>query len=667
MIELIKIANIQLERTPDHQVVKVAGILRRLKNWLKSKFDSQFEEQVRQLESESAEYSAFIDQLANQVSKVQEAIQDKELEEYRVELLALKDLLNQGTINVSSSIESTVDLERKINEIKLTTHYKKDQVSDSRYTDQVKKWLEEKKGYDVPLDQKVDLKLKETNYYSKLDPKKIIYTPGAFNKLQEMLSKQADRMNVKLNSQFLSKENLLPAVQDALVNGTIQFATLQKPNVRFTSPKTGVLNIIVVSDDFNIPGTNITAKIQVMIRDESPEIEGVLNNLVVATHRKVSLRKISSASRIKKYFSLIKEAQSQELPYKVNTLSELDFAKALKEGYEMSFGKPPSLQTLAFGWAQAALESGRPFKLPQNNVGNIKATKEWINSGKPYFKKSTEEFTSKGKKFIHSDAAWRAYNTPAEGAAGYWNLLKSRYPEALKWAAAGDPTSAGVELGKKTYYTAPIDKYSSSLKSLYETFLKNYSQNFSELSNEKITAEEPKPEVKKWKSEYSNGSKSESNTQTSESNQTTQDQESELLDKLLTSSEEPGAYLSFVKTAIYKNNNEIKNILIIVEGSDLVDNLEYANNLSYLMQDYLSAQTTLHKDNDKVYVQASTHTNEDFRQAAVELSELLTSEANKKINKNIYAIIAEDAISNIAIIKNQETQSNHRKFIMRYS
>lgn len=680
MNEIVKIANNQLNRTPDYQVVKVAGILRRLKNWLKSKFDSEFENQVRQLESESAEYSVFLEQLAEQVAKVQLAIKDKELEEYRTELVILKDLLNQGSEAVSSSIADTNKLEESIT--KFFEKYTSKLHKDTEYRNKVENFLKKEKGYDVPLNQPINEKFKDTDFYKDLQPSDVHYTNEAFLAFLKILTKAASYKKINIPRESISKEVILPILQNSIINGTINSAKLYEQS-QHNIPNTGTLELNVDSDYFKIPNTDLMVTINFKIRDESTAMNSASKKLIVAWHNKITINKTSNA-RVNKYYSLIKEAlQPQERPYQINNLSDLQFANALLQGYQLAFNKMPTLQILAFGWAQAALESGRPFKLPQNNVGNIKASEDWIKSGKPYFRKSTEEFTDKGKKFIHSNAAWRAYNSPEEGAAGYWKLVASRFPDALEWAAAGDPQSAGVSLGLKTYYTARIDKYSGSLKSLYQTFLDNYADDFSNLSNEAIPSSKIKPAVKQWKTDYSKDEiESYKAKATKSPEQIRQDEYQEeehisditddkidsLLGDLMTDLFSSSSnYYNRVKNALLKSFIPKNNIFIKVEGSDEVDNLEYAKNLNYLIQDYLSGQTSIHKENANIYIQASIQTNNDARQGVIELSDLLTKEINAKINKNVYTIVANDIVTAAPIIDNEEIKSNHRKFLMRYS
>lgn len=169
---------------------------------------------------------------------------------------------------------------------------------------------------------------------------------------------------------------------------------------------------------------------------------------------------------------------NNQVPYKVTKLGEVDLANVLREGYKKVFGKDPSAQALAGGWAQVVLEAGLPVKLPCNNIGNIKATKEWISQGNPYFSKDTSENKPTGEHY-KTAANWKAFATPEDGAAEYWKLLKSRYSNSLDWMEAEDPTSAAVNLGLKGYYTADIKKiFSGSFFSLFKVHERNCSKNF---------------------------------------------------------------------------------------------------------------------------------------------------------------------------------------------
>ena len=90
-----------------------------------------------------------------------------------------------------------------------------------------------------------------------------------------------------------------------------------------------------------------------------------------------------------------------DICFKFKDVDEYLYIKELllQNGYKKAFGKEPSIETLGIGWAQGSLESGRPTRLPCNNVGNIKATSDWLKSGKKYFVIDTKEIDKNGKEY----------------------------------------------------------------------------------------------------------------------------------------------------------------------------------------------------------------------------------------------------------------------------
>ena len=383
------------------------------------------------------------------------------------------------------------------------------------------------------------------------------------------------------------------------------------------------------------------------------------------------------------YYSFLKNADKSNQPAhppverKDMNVDALTMAKALRQGYKKVFGTDPSFSILGFGWAQNASEHGfNPFVLPNYNIGNVKADDNWLKSGKPYFIKTTQEYkelpSGEYEQFIAKNVKWKAYDSLEESAAQYWSLLKRRYPDVLAAAGQGAAKDAAVSLGQKNenrkyvYYTQNPAQYSGAVSSLYKTFEQKFSDEFSDLK--------PKSDSSDFEVSSSSSTSSVSPSSTSSSAPSTESDEispedEELINELgreLLASKKPLTY--FVKQALYKQNNPKKEVLILVEGSDNLDNLEYANNLSYLIRDYLQGTTTLHKDEyNKINIQASVHTELNLRNAVIELSNLLSNELKKKINKNVYTVVADNLDSFSSEIEDEEISSNHNKFLMRYS
>ena len=653
MHELIKISSSQLSRLPDDQIVKVAGVLRRLKNWLKTQFSPEFKEEVEKLETESAEYSSTLDEIKQQIEKVQEAIKDKELEEYRSELKVLKELLDKTLIKTDKNLDQAGIVSS------VTGRVKSFRSLTSEVENEYEKLMEEH-NYDLPLKKSINIKFSDSNYYKNLNYNNfsITITPSAQDALKEKLNKaikgslniSLEGIENKINEEFYNR------LAKAILNGTIGYVAYQVPS-QGKSATIGHLLLSVLSDDFIIPDTNIKIKADVVLIDPT-----------LANDKRFILRKtdvikvvsgslgssLSSVSEVRKdfYLKIIKNALSSESSIKAkrvdikNTLnphSPDEVAEMLKDAYQNLIGELPSLETLAFMWAQLTWEHGREYVFKGNNVGNIKAFDKWLsNSSNFYYVMDTIEVVE-GKNAPLKGAKWRAYPTLEDGFKDYLKVLKDRFPESFKKIQEGKPVAASETLSKEKYYTASPKTYTSNVKSIYDEFLKKYSDKFPELSRVSPQKEDSKVSAP--------GSAEQSVSKIDE------------LSKTLYAS--PLTYL--VKNAIFKINNPEKKILIQVEGSDLTDNLEYANNLSYLIQDYLKGVTTLHKLDNKIQIQAIAHTESNFKLAAIELSNLLSKEINKKINKNVYTVIAENLPTFADEISDEEIESNHRKFLMRNS
>ena len=349
------------------------------------------------------------------------------------------------------------------------------------------------------------------------------------------------------------------------------------------------------------------------------------------------------------------------LPYKKNKLTQVEFAEALREGYKLAFGRDPTAEELAGGWAQGILEMGRGVYLPQNNVGNIKATKSWVQSGNPYFVMSTGEYTSTGEYFEHTGAKWRAYNTPAEGAAGYWKLIGGRYKVALDWMAAGDPTSASVALGMNGYYTASISMYSGRVNSIYGEFMEKIAPKLPGLKSEAKAPPGDKPAVKKWVADYSKAEKEAVLKPKSETSDIASDDIEDLINQLYASNK---PLLNIVKQGILKKMLPTSNVLIRV-AECTTNTLEYARLTSSLLNRYLDADSDICTNGKLIEISCSLLGSEQKVVNAVSaVCDLFASGMNKAVEYQVDYTVISGLISAHAIIDSNQLIANRRKFVL---
>lgn len=473
---LLKLAAYELNYNND--LIKSAGIIDKIVSFVKSILDSDFRNQKQQFERELAPIKEYLSNIYISSKNIQEAIDSSDFLKYKSELEALKEQANL-------LVEKTIDLTK----LNANLHQSAKDIAN----DELRKKIMDKlpDNYDIDLYQPLGKPLLDFQFNKNLTVNDLQISPGNIETLNKKLSE--NDVEYQISSQ--EDKNKL---KEAILAGTLMTAKLksfdQKDKIeRKTYVGETLLSITSAPVNFG----DYRLQFIVDVGDQRTSIRG-LNKLYLIKIK--DFKKLPSA----KFASKKSLAQNPQIrPYQVTQVSELDLANILLAGYKSAFGQEPTLSMLASGWAQVILESGRPVKLPNNNIGNIKATKAWIDSGKPYFVKDTQEYTSEGKFFIEKAAKWRAYDSPEEGAAGYWNLLKNRYGSSLDYFDIGDPISASVSLGKSGYYTANIEKYSTAVGKIYNEFMKKYASNFSNLIPKK-DLQLPKLEVKQWKSEYQN-------------------------------------------------------------------------------------------------------------------------------------------------------------------
>lgn len=313
---------------------------------------------------------------------------------------------------------------------------------------------------------------------------------------------------------------------------------------------------------------------------------------------------IASADSIKYQQACLKLAASQVLPYTATPLSPEGLAQALKKGYELAFGKTPTAEVLASGWAQVALENAQGQKIYNNNFGNLKATQKWVDSGLPYAMKTTGEFSKEGKFYKEKDAKWQVYPSPELGAAAYWKLIGKRYNNAHDWMAAGDPKSAAVSLGLSGYYTANIKQYSNGVSNLYRQFMETIAP---KLGVKSMPAPPPgqAPEIKNWASDYSTQEKS------SLSQAPGDMAEMDQMVKNLLSEDLP--LTNMVKTAMIEESLPLVKAVILVAGAKSLSKgnysqIEFAKLASKLLSE-LGAKTEIRDNSSIIEINYQIHGN----------------------------------------------------------
>lgn len=442
MIEIIKQASFDLHSFDNNEIVKVAGVLRKLKNWLSSLGNEEYKKQIENLRNESVVVNNHLSNLSKHINLLQSAIKDVDIRSYELELEEVKFLSKQLTDELEK-LNYTVD-SVKVPEEKSTQS-------------------KNRAGYDVPVGS-VNKAYKSFEHFNQIPadlininetvkPRVLLNVNAKLQKLK--FDDQVELLNKNSNSFFI-------VLKEAITNGIV----LENTGITDTKKErpTGQMYVKIRTAPFSVPGLNLKIQGIALLTDlyaqKSPKMK-----LSLMRFTDVEIEKLSSASERK---HLLKKLAEQVMQKKITNLSGDQLANVLKNSYIKVFGQEPTLQTLGTAWAQSMAEQSGHYV--NNNIGNITATKDWVNSGGKWWTVDTTEFDNNGSGHKES-MKFRVYDSIDDGAVDYWRQLGSTFKNALKWFGTGDALHSGLALGDSSYYTADRTLYSGNMSSLYETFL----------------------------------------------------------------------------------------------------------------------------------------------------------------------------------------------------
>ena len=582
----------------ENEIIRTAGIVQKVKNFFSKLVNPEHRRKVLELENDTVATQEVIEKLNQALDDLREAIASGNLEEYKVRTKIVQELslallhelkvVNQETQEVKKILRTTYTLEEMENEDFLPTF---------------KSSLPE--GYDVELNTFLRQPLKNFSWYKNLSPSDIGINVGEKTALSVFLKKIAEvlkrggygeeEITILLSHEKIPE--LLFNFKSAIINGEIIQARPKKPSKKIPHAQFGQTSISVTTSPFSLPDSNILLQGEVGLVDLRSSL---------SSRNKLSLQYISNFvllgnpkhSVSEQLLDLKKEAlSSQHRPATATVLNELQLAKALRLGYEKVFGSSPSLEVLGFGWAQVVLEAGRPIQLRGNNIGNIKATDEWVKLGKPYTVMSTQELDKDGRAYIHEGAKWKAFDSPEDGAAEYWSFLNRRFPNALRWASS-DINSAVVTLGAGSYFTANIKKYSSGVQKLYQEFITKIAPQL-DLQSRPLPPPGQKPIVKDYGGQYSKEEKEQIRAIPQEPISQPEMKETEV-DSLMHSLLASQPVTNLVKTALLRSvlpKTKISARILSEKQTNKEEKIKFASGVEKLWQKFLGAETKLNTNN----------------------------------------------------------------------
>lgn len=603
MYKIVRKAALELQVIDRNKTVKVAGILRKLKNVFKQLTDKEFSKDVDRIRNDSYDVQSVAAHLNAKIDELLSAVKDGDVQSYENALEQVRELsldltkelrqLNQSAKGVEKEVEQSTEL----HEGKDDGRYGPESYKHNR-KDFVEKLKQQRPEHDVPVSESLMKPFAEIEWFKDSSIEVTVKSKDLLiRKLSNAISESA-KLEETMLIDVLNKnwEELFNRITNAIKEGIVFRYSVAKPGA--IRRAIGEMQFTAQSKTFTIPEIEIPVSARFKITDlgltkidTKPLIIADIQNIIISK----SVSKQTSA-RLKLYKKALSENKIlNQVEYDIKKISEMDLAEALIEGYRKVYGSQPSMEVLGSAWSQAVFERDPSLGLPNYNIGNITAGKSWVDSGKPFFIRGTVEVDKNSKEY-KVISKWRAYPSATEGAIGYWQLLGNKFKDAMAWMEAGDPVSASVALGEKGYYTANIVKYSSAVGKIYQQrFLKNIAP---KLANDLKSRPAPPPGKKPAVMD-----KRDSVVETPKSSP----ESDSGMDNLLSALFAMGPVEKMVVKSIL--NTKLPTTETVISLSSLSApfgiRLKFAKALSKTLKDVIDADVSIHTDNSKIEIQCS--------------------------------------------------------------
>lgn len=607
MINLIKEASIQLN-SQDNDIIKVAGVVRKLTNWFKQLANPEYKNQVLNLRNDSAIVNEHLINLSKHINLLQSAIKDADVDNYELELDEVKFISKQ----LSDELEK---LNVTVESVKVKEPEKVPQnINDTK----------NRIGYDVPVGS-VNQPYKSFPHFSQITGDLIFVSDPTKAKTIANINSKISKLNIgnEITESSLI-DNFIIVLKEAITNGVV-LENLVVEDAKKERPL-GQMYVKVRTAPFSVPGLHLKIQGIALLNDlyaqKSPKMK-----ISLVRFTDIQIEKTASISDRKLILEKFALAGNQ-VDKKITNLSGPELAEVLRKSYVQVFGKEPTIQILGTAWAQSMTEQSGHYV--NNNIGNITATKGWVDSGGKFWAVETVEFDKDGKG-AKTPMKFRAYDSPVQGAVDYWKQLATTWKGALAWFGTGDALHAALALGDKSYYTANRLLYSGNMASLYDTFIDKVAPSLDLISaptrppakfpdyKEHINSPK-KPIPEKYLAKINKNTnyqiindddgkqyavlkkvdnQLENNTEITMVEQNTDKQVEDLMRYLYSS----GPLETIVKNALMDKLLNKTQLLISIASVDSYSiKMEYASVVSDLLEKHINAKTEIRANNDSVEI-----------------------------------------------------------------
>lgn len=646
-IALIKTAAIEINGLAPHDTVKIAGVLRKLKNWFKSFLSPEYKQNLEDLKQKSSIIQPLLDNFNNHLTILQNTIDDVDVQGYK-----------QALINVQrSSIELSKELTKLYNSAN-NANLKLDVVSpktlDKSLLSPHLNELHGRKNLNISV-QKANIGLTESNVEISENTKNLIRTNIGF----------------EIDNEFFR------VLSGRVAHGMLTRYVAPKPTDRQRNLNEMIV-VVRVSFVYNDLDVELDVILTDMVNSQNPKGIFKIKNIANVDVKKYKdqadvdeereeQRKEEKQSRYDldlgadRKDELIKTAA--EVPLKKTILKNEQLAEALRAGFRQVFGREPTMEELGTGWAQAMIEQGGNYN--NYNFGNVTAGKKAKDAGLDYFKVSgVTEYDKFGTPRVQ-DMYFRSYANATEGAVSYWNVIKKN--PAFKWFGTGDALSSGLVLGKSGYYTGNRVKYSESMQSLYDKFIANIAPKISGIQSAPATDPGPKPE----KEAFDKPAPGSELVLPPYGPQPTPKQDQGFFESVINGlsaffksvfAQDDGPVTSLVKNATMPVLVPTTTALISLSG-EFADQVRFAHILNFAMRNYLKADSAILTNNKTVEIEFDVAGNSNLvKQAVTELAGVMSEAFEKGTGRQVKCSVFLDSSRFEDILDSKTTEKAFRKF-----
>jgi hypothetical protein len=650
--ELRKLA-FELNSFDNTEVVKTAGVLRKLKNFFKRLINTKYKDEADQLKSETIGAKETIAELEKKFQELSKAIADADVESYKILLGEVKELIRSFWIEFNLVEESANALwYTSIQEMK-----------EPKFDERFKKNLPA--GYDIELGKVYRTPIKGFSWYKDLTANSIYIRTGEglntitilFRELKKKLV-SSGAMDELAATEYLkieaNKTGIVNAMKEAIANGTLIEVRAHTPHEKAPNVPIGQTDVFVASLPFTIPNTSITIQVGAELIDFKTSVR---------PKDKISLKKLT-------YLEIISLAATR---FDMIKLAGVDFNayKSLPDSFWKEFvnvskrigAKPEDLASIvysesAFDPKATNIQHGVIVAKGLNQF--IKSTaaamgindNEWENyqnlSAEQQLKYIEKYFRGVGKQTGVNGWGSATHLYVANFAPKYTGMYnKPNFVIHGKTLENGKPNPA-------YYKNSGLDKEKKGFITVNDltTFVHGK------------LPQEIKDKLKK--AEVSEGyTPVEDKSSQPELSQTKENDVGDLLGQLF--SDSSGALSSIVKDSL---NTPNEYLIKINSDSDFINKLEYARVAANILRKYAKSEVSICGSKNKNIVEISciVEGNTDLsRKAVKELCKLVADRMSllmKKYGKtvNIKIAVLPEFISEYDEVDSVELINNNRKF-----